>query len=335
MILYDYQNKVLFNQPNMKPYIRKTGDMVNGDVWELDFNAVNKNHITTFTGYLNGASMGKIAIGKHPNYSYGTYFEVDGTYLYVRNLSASDQEGTKHEHGLTFTDVFQFIYSVDSYCKATVQVLANGAEFKLEDVGHTTLGTNMFVEVAGMTLTNCTYVWTCKDLTAPIWIFGDSWIPTTTPERWPYYAVQAGFGDNFLVDGYGGEYSTWSIQAFRSLLTHGNPKFVLWCLGMNSNSDWEPNFHEVIATCKKRGITPVFTTIPNAVSYSYATEKNQLIYDSGCRYIDFAKVCGAEGTDREWFTGMGTDDGVHPTEAGARALWAQVLADFPEIVTGY
>jgi lysophospholipase L1-like esterase len=122
-------------------------------------------------------------------------------------------------------------------------------------------------------------------------------------------------------------------------LSTGNPKYLLWLLGMNDGDDadantpsesWITHIQKVIAICEERGITPILATIPTCLIYNEG--KNSWVRNSGYRYIDFAKAVGANG-DGSWYDGMlnTNNDNVHPTDKGARALAMQVLLDFPEI----
>lgn len=46
--------------------------------------------------------------------------------------------------------------------------------------------------------------------------------------------------------------------------------------------------------------------------------------------IDGAKAVGASDTG-VWNTGLLSSDNVHPTNAGAKVIWATYLASIPEI----
>ena len=59
--------------------------------------------------------------------------------------------------------------------------------------------------------------------------------------------------------------------------------------------------------------------------------KNEYVKSSGYRYVDFAKAVGAENAGSQWYNGMLASDKIHPTKTGARALYQQVICDFPEI----
>ena len=118
----------------------------------------------------------------------------------------------------------------------------------------------------------------------------------------------------------------------------GKPKYIVWCLGMNDGSDsksapssaWVTGRDTVINVCKRYGATPIFATIPTVPGINHE-QKNTWVRSSGYRYIDFAKAVGAD-ENGDWYSGMLSDDEVHPTAQGARALYGRVLTDFPEIM---
>ena len=87
---------------------------------------------------------------------------------------------------------------------------------------------------------------------------------------------------------------------------------------------------EFIAICESNGITPILSTIPctPTVNNYY---KNEWVKKSEYRYIDFARAVGGETIGSTWFPGMLHTDNVHPAELGAKALYSQFIADFPEI----
>ena len=59
-------------------------------------------------------------------------------------------------------------------------------------------------------------------------------------------------------------------------------------------------------------------------------QKNAWVRASGYRYIDFAKAVGAD-ENGVWYSGMLSNDNVHPSVTGAKALYTQVLVDLPEV----
>lgn len=56
---------------------------------------------------------------------------------------------------------------------------------------------------------------------------------------------------------------------------------------------------------------------------------NNYVRSLGVRYIDFADAVGAQ-PDGTWTEGL-CADGVHPTIAGAKVLFARSIADCPEL----
>lgn len=111
-------------------------------------------------------------------------------------------------------------------------------------------------------------------------------------------------------------------------------------MGMNDGSDtdantpssvWATRRDEMLSICETMGITPILATIPNVPSV-LNTGKNAWVKTSGYRYIDFAAAVGAESASSTWYNGMLSADNIHPSESGARALFARALVDFPEIM---
>jgi hypothetical protein len=96
------------------------------------------------------------------------------------------------------------------------------------------------------------------------------------------------------------------------------------------NPSWLAPTEEFLALCKAHGITPILATIPQTPKINNLP-KNEWIRRSGHRYIDFNHAVGADH-DPKWHPDMLHSDDVHPLTLGAKALYSQVLADFPEIM---
>ena len=186
------------------------------------------------------------------------------------------------------------------------------------------------------TLNNVVLSWTCEDFLKDARLFGDSYLQYAD-NRWTYYLHEYGFDKNVLINGYGGENSDADLATFKVLIKYGNPKYALWFLGMNDGSDngapttrWLNDIQEFISICKLNHIIPVLSTIPSVPSINNEY-KNTWVRNSSYRYIDMAKAVGAQA-DGTWYGDMLATDNVHPNADGARALFAQVLTDFPEIM---
>ena len=260
------------------------------------------------------------------------YILVNNTYITVKN---SNVDYTAH--GLTITDNFSLEYEYLDDNTATITLTSDGNSythtytFSRQSVGYPMLS------IISASLTNVKMSWTCKDLCKNIWVFGDSYVAHAV-SRWPYYLKQQGYDKNILLDGFPGEGSVNARVSFYNLLKFGNPKFAVWCMGMNDGGDSESSPSEgwisgrdlFLSYCQANAVTPIFGTIPTVPTINHE-QKNAWIRSSGYRYIDFAKAVGA-ASEGVWFTGMLAPDGVHPTEQGAKALYARVLLDFPEIM---
>ena len=115
------------------------------------------------------------------------------------------------------------------------------------------------------------------------------------------------------------------------------PKYLVWCLGMNDtdgtivSSSWLTAIQNVMKLADE-GINVILCTIPSVPTRSNAL-KNEFVKSSGFRYIDFAAAVQKGDGSQNWHDGLLSSDGVHPTEAGAKILAAQVLLDFPELCT--
>ena len=95
------------------------------------------------------------------------------------------------------------------------------------------------------------------------------------------------------------------------------------------NSNWLTNTETMINTCLENNITPILCTIPNVPTVNNSF-KNQYVINSGYRYINLALAVGALN-DNLWYNGTLSSDGVHPTELGAKLLYAQIINDVPEL----
>ena len=264
------------------------------------------------------------------------YFVIDGSDIsyYAQNTSTP----VVVPHGLTIVNNIQVIWEMTSTASCKITLISNGTSFRHEFANFTrqTIG-YPFVLSNNTTLPACTLSWTCVDLNKPLWLFGDSYF-AYSDARWIYYLHQYGYDGNCLLDGFSGEGSVNARVSFINLLSFGTPKFAVWCMGMNDGSDsdsapssnWASNKDYFLSYCSQLKITPVFATIPTVPNINHE-QKNAWIRNSGYRYIDFAKAVGADASGT-WYSGMLSSDNVHPTVNGAKALFAQVLADFPEIM---
>lgn len=325
-------------------YAITTGDIASGGNLQLTSprNNLRKGERIIFEG--NITSFDTIRIGL----SFSTVvdtdsnqintFRIDGTN--ISYYARSDSTPVTVPHGLSISGNIQIIWEMSAVATCKITLISDGNLFVHEFTNFTrqAIG-NPFVLSDGTVLTDCKLTWACNDIDKSIWMFGDSYF-AYSEARWTYYLHQYGYDQNCLLDGFPGEGGINGRVAFNNLLQFGTPKYAVWCLGMNDTSDsesapasaWVTARDYFLQYCENNGVTPIFGTIPTVPSINHE-QKNAWIRSSGYRYIDFAKAVGANASG-VWFNGMLSSDNVHPTEQGAKTLFARVLLDLPEIMVG-
>lgn len=168
------------------------------------------------------------------------------------------------------------------------------------------------------------------DFKKPVWLFGDSYFSFDV-KRWTYHVISYGF-TNYMLCGLAGATSQVMYEQLEYCLKFGTPKYIVWCLGMNDGvnaTPYQTYFEKVKALCDSKGIELILQTIPS-IPTANKSVINGIVKNSGCRYIDAYSAVGANDNG-VWYEGY-NNDGVHPTELGAKAIASQVLVDFPEIM---
>ena len=179
-------------------------------------------------------------------------------------------------------------------------------------------------------LTNVELSYGGSDFKCPIWIFGDSYTSIDV-KRWPYYIFQYGF-DKFMLNGLAGATSETMFDQVEKCLMLGTPKLLVWCLGMNDGVEpdtYQTYYNKLRTVCDGKGIELVLQTIPS-VPGADKSAINEIIRNSGLRYVDVASAVGAADS-QSWYDSY-LDDGVHPTDLGAQAIASEFLSDLPEIM---
>lgn len=178
-----------------------------------------------------------------------------------------------------------------------------------------------------------------KSAERPVWYFGDSYSEFNMESRLPYYVIEYGFDKNIMFNSVSGSSSTAANESFVTLLAYGNPKYAIYALGMNDGSDtndttpnatWLNNIQTFISICQRSDITPVLCTVPTIPTVNN-NGKNAWVKTSGYRYIDMAGAVGAD-TSGNWYSGMLSNDNIHPSPLGAIAQFMQLLTDMPEVM---
>ena len=289
------------------------------------------------------SALEEVVIGGGKDGFYQVAFKIDGTNVQMLTGSSATVQWTE-EHGLTL-GLHTLIY-VTTYYGGTskITIYNDEGEFWSHSVNYGDGGGLPFLINNGNSPIDAELKFEMRDINQKIWLFGDSYFSYGSSARWPYYMNADGFTEN-LISSLGGSGSAGAIQSFTNLLSTGaRPSFAVWCMGMNDGGDtndttpasgWLTNTQAFLNLCKTYRITPILATIPTVPNINHAG-KIAWVRDSGYRYIDFAKAVEVQNDNywKNWGTekAMLSSDEVHPTAYGAKALYQQVIRDFPEIM---
>lgn len=286
-------------------------------------------NLTSFTSVTVGLRTSELSL---------FYVEVteDSINLYDYGTGSNARTST-YTHGLTIADNLSIdVYADKNTSNYHVKIASNGNEYttpSIFSISHMYLcypyatmdGSASFVQFSAT-----------SNWTKPIWVFGDSYLGTFNVSRWAYYLVSRDQDSRVMMDGFGGENSATSLTSLQTLIKSGTPDYIVWCLGMNDGSDsgttpkdtWLNAVNSVISICDTNNIKLILATIPTVPSVNNEG-KNAWVRSSGYQFIDFARSVGASSSG-VWFTGMLSDDNVHPTQTGAITLYHAALAGCPQ-----
>lgn len=293
-------------------------------------------YVFVFHGEISGNFTG-VKVAKGLGKVYGVTLKVDDTNLYVYAGTASSPTYT-YPHGLTIKDYISIVYAQQSF-RPDIIVSTNGGTFKKEGVATSCKEGNLSVVSESTALTDCTLSYMCHYYNRHNWLYGNSYFDCVDTSKWTRYLFD--YNIMPLLNGYPGRGSSVAIEQVKQDIKYGGcPHRIVWCLGMNDpdsngtiNASWKGCVDWLMDNAECYGYELVLATIPNVATVNNSA-KNAFVEQSGLRYIDFASAVGAHD-DTTWFTGMLSNDGVHPTAEGARALCQQALADLPELYSDH
>ena len=324
-----------------RPYRIFKDKLESGERIAIPPHSIKSEKHLSLTFDLDDIGDGKISVGHGKEITSASWFEITATelraYAYYAYTAPQYRELFCMSHGLEINGRFSIAIDANPLDKSATVIMTTPSGMIKESFGYWD-GCNgeIFAEVEGFTATNCKFNWFSDGFTRKIWVFGDSYLGIDSATRWPYYLYRDGFNHNMLA-GFPGMSAHEAIREFEYIVKCGSPEYAVWCLGMN-NSDLHGKISEIylksterfLEICKEHGITPILATIP-LVCAREQKYKNEWVRSQPYRYIDFARAVGAE-EDANWYPDMLSEDGVHPDERGAQALYMQVLSDFPEIM---
>ena len=313
------------------------GDLTDGQrLTAGNANALKKNKAYSFSAKIT--SFYGLRMGQGETDYGGSYVEITANELKFFDYRGAVTPRAILNHGLTIANFIDVLITIDKDAKATVRIMTDGGFYESPAQNWEGYNGIPFAKSMGSVLTDGEFVFDTSDFKKPIYFFGDSYAGLTAKDRWVNYIREWGF-DNWLVNGYPGQASLSAKGMLDFALSKGNPKILIWGLGMNDgdtssavNANWLNTYNQIKAICESRDIELVLCAIPNVPSINNSF-KNEIIRNSGYRYIDFAKAVGAEDAGSSWYTGMLSGDEVHPATLGAQKLALQAIKDVPELAS--
>ena len=297
-------------------------------------NSLKKNKTYSFSA--NIASFFGLRMGQGETDYGGSYIEITASELKFFDYRGSVTPRAVLTHGLTISNFIDVLITIDKDANAIVRIITDGGFYESAPQKWEGYNGTPFAKSMGSVLTDGEFMFDTSDFDKPIYFFGDSYAGLTSKDRWVNYIREWGF-DNWLINGYPGQASLSAKGMLDFALSKGNPEILIWGLGMNDgdsstavNTNWLNTYNQIKVICESRNIELVLCTIPNVPSINNSF-KNEIIRNSGYRYIDFAKAVGAESVGSNWYTGMLSSDKVHPAVLGAQKLALRAIEDVPEL----
>jgi len=291
---------------------------------------LKKNIGLTFSASFD--SFSSVTLGKGYEKYRGDWFEIDCKYIKWMHYESETEIKELKEHGLSIKDQLLVSICIDEFgiCKCSVSTVSGiySCEFAMY---HEQNGTPFLF--ASQPLKNISYSAVVTDINSSIWMFGDSYFGYAS-SRVIGQLENLGYGINCLIDGLAGQNSIGAYQEISKLLAlGGRPDHVIWCLGMNDSLEQYNCQYQLISELQRKyNFELILSTIPVIPSQIEAKNGiNSIVKSSGYRYID---ACTAVGADEcgNWYPKHMHTDGVHPLDAGAKAIAMRIITDVPEIM---
>lgn len=353
--LSEIENKVeafeaFVDDADLKPFKeRKADTFSSGDEIVLEQNSIaNFKTYRIHVSKVNTMGTLKMCHGDGTSQYYSGYVEINNTKIIIQRYRNSALTPVEYQHGLTISNTLDFSLTVDeSADKARIELSSNGNVFTQDNVDWTVSRGVVKLVNSNCSMNDVVFSYGTTHYNKDILIVGASYLGHTSQSRWPYYMVQHNY-KNYILNNFPGAKVTDGINDVNVLLTHFRPKAIFWCYGMNNvdseteiNSTWKTAYDSIKSLCEEKHIELILMTFPTArggavedtdISTKRINKwKNQLVRNSGLRYVDIDKAVGANETTGEWYAGMLGDDGVHPTQSGAITMYNAVIATIPEL----
>ena len=301
----------------------------------------------------------EIAIGVGYECTRGLYIKVNNTTVnlicYGLVTQGSEYILASHNHNLNIDKYIrgyvEFAGDKIIYC---INTFAGSCYYEDNELGKLVYGSTKAVKLydiygysfihcnTGTILNKVILKRTDRGLSCPLWVFGDSLCSTDSKERWPYYILNTYNRTNWYLVALAGQTSNDSnghVGAYTDLinaLKYGVPKYLWWEIHANDTDIvYEEYLNKVINICSSYGITLILHKhgkIGEQAAGKSWEIKNNIMLSKNTRFVDsYNAVTDKNSTNHDWYEGYLSNDGVHPTELGAKAEAIQVLMDLPEI----
>lgn len=294
---------------------------------------IKKNH--GITARVKFDSFTSLTIGKGYHKYRGKWIVIDETNITPYKYENSEVAETPISHGLTITDYLQISMFVDDYGLCQISINTTSGTFTTTiDYAYEWNYEPFVFGVQSMTDAKISY--SCDDFKCPFWVFGDSYMGFGT-SRVAGQLKNLGYM-NYCINSIAGAISVdtgtpnkSSYEDLRKMLAIATPKFIIWGDGMNGGDTLNIEFlPTLIELCEEKGIELILYMPPSVPTINH-TSLNNYIVSTGKRYVNGNDAVGAT-SEGVWYTGYLSDDNVHPTELGAKAIALRYLNDAPELL---
>ncbi len=288
-----------------------------------------KNHNTVgFSAKITTFHRLIISHGKTNPYC-SAYIAIDSSFVCVYEYPSSESLVATYEHGLKISNFINVNIHVDGGFIAKLVITSDSGVFT-QNIAWNGSNGDIMVESDGSVLKDCVLTYFINGLKKNIWLFGDSYF-----DFWCKNVIEWGFS-GFYLDGYSGRNAENALVSLRKCLRYCKPKKIAWFMGMNNadsgavSESWLSAYNSLVDICSENEIELILSTVPNVPDRDH-TYKNEIVRNSGFRYID---ICDAVGADDSvnWLSGLLGDDDVHPTSTiGAATIANYIVNHLPEI----
>ena len=290
---------------------------------------IKNNRVLSYR--VNVETMGVLRFGTgYANYG-SILFEISATEIKEYQVINGENLIATFTHGMSISNYLAVTILVKYNDVADVIFSTDGGAYVIKDCLFTGVAGNMDVGNISGQYGNYEMKFFSEEPNKKLWAMGDSYL-----DYWGAFLIGNGVR-SFMSDGYPGRNSSDALRSFKKEIETYTPQEVFWCVGMNDadsssaiNASWQSCADEFISICEEKGITPIFSTIPNTPTRNH-TFKNTYIKNSGYKYIDVANAVGAESAGSSWTTGLLSADQVHPTDLGTKVIANAIVNGIPEM----